>query len=353
MILEKEVETSMLKQLIQQELKPLVQSIDIDHHYPENFLRLLGKEGYFNSDGFTAGEVLLREFRLVEEVSKVCMTTGFTLWCQLTAQTYVRKSKNDYLKTNILPRLESGELLGGTGLSNPMKYYGDMEKLYLKAERTNGGYIISGNLPSVSNLGEGHWFGIVAGSGDHSRIMAFIPCDLAGLSLKEKKDYLGINGSATYVCRFDNCFVPDHFVLSEEADVFVQKVRPTFLLYQIPLGLGVTDASIESIQRRHTKQRGSNHYLQVQPNELKANYHKQSKAVYDYLVTHVDTLEWLTLVQIRLDITYLTLRSVEACMLHNGGAGYLYKSHPARKLREAYFLANLTPTVKQLERILS
>src|SRR5699024_4569230 len=149
------------------------------------------------------------------------------------------------------------------------------------------------------------------------------------------------------------CFVPDHFVLSEEADVFVQKVRTTFLLDQITHGLGATDASIESIQHRHTKKRGSNHYLQVHSNELKANNHKHRNDVYDYLVTHVDTLEWLTLVQIRLDITYLTLRSVEACMLHNGGAGYLYKSHPARKLREAYFLANLTPTVKQLERILS
>ncbi|MFD0953963.1 hypothetical protein [Virgibacillus natechei] len=171
--------------------------------------------------------------------------------------------------------------------------------------------------------------------------------------MKGKNDYLGINGSATYVCRFDNCFVPDHFVLSEDADAFIKKVRPTFLLYQIPLGLGVTGASIESIQRRQTKQIGSNHYLQVQPDELKAIYHKQRKSVYDYMEAHVDTLEWQTLAQIRLDVTYLTLRSVEASMLHNGGAGYLNKSQPARKLREAYFLANLTPTVKQLEKILA
>lgn len=353
MILEKETETNTLKELIQSELRPLVQSIDIDNHYPEAFLRLLGEKGYFNSDVFSDREVLLREFHLVEEVSKTCMTTGFTLWCQLAAQTYLRLSENNYLKSNLLPDLENGTILGGTGLSNPMKFYGDMEKLHLQAERREDGYVISGHLPSVSNLGQGHWFGIVAGLNNNQRIMAFIPCDLVGLSMKGKSDYLGINGSATYVCRFDNCFVPDHLIVSTDADAFVEKVRPIFLLYQIPLGLGVTDASIDSIKRGRSKQRGSNHYLQVQPEELEAIYQKQSTSIYDYLETYEDTLDWKEIVQMRLDIAYLTLRSVEANMLHSGGAGYLYKSHSARKLREAYFLANLTPTVKQLEKMLT
>lgn len=38
-------------------------------------------------------------------------------------------------------------------------------------------------------------------------------------------------------------------------------------------------------------------------------------------------------------------------MLHNGSAGYLKKSDPSRRLREIYFFANLTPTVKQLEKM--
>ncbi|WP_371683801.1 hypothetical protein [Rummeliibacillus sp. TYF005] len=38
-------------------------------------------------------------------------------------------------------------------------------------------------------------------------------------------------------------------------------------------------------------------------------------------------------------------------MLHNGSAGYVNGSAPSRKLREAYFFANLTPTFRQLEKM--
>ena len=38
-------------------------------------------------------------------------------------------------------------------------------------------------------------------------------------------------------------------------------------------------------------------------------------------------------------------------MIHNGAGGYVEGSVPYRKLREAYFFANLTPTVRQLEKM--
>lgn len=48
----------------------------------------------------------------------------------------------------------------------------------------------------------------------------------------------------------------------------------------------------------------------------------------------------------------MTLRAVQADMLHQGGSAYLQASDPSRRLREAYFLANLTPTVRHLEKLL-
>ncbi|MFC3040771.1 acyl-CoA dehydrogenase family protein [Virgibacillus xinjiangensis] len=342
-----------LTPLLQEELKPLVRKIDTEHHYPGEFLRLLGENGYYTSESQTEKEVSLREFQLVEEVSKVCMTTGFVLWCQLAALTYLRNSRNDYLKKEILPKLEDGTLLAGTGLSNPMKFYGGVERLLLKAERRDGGYCISGSLPSVSNLGDDHWFGAVAEAESGRRIMLFIPCDTEGLTLKEKVDYLGINGSATYGCRFRDCFIPDDWVISEDADAFVEKVRPTFLMYQIPLGLGVTASCAQSVQKARGKQAGCNQYLPVQGEDLEEDLHQQRERVYDYLEENIGKLDWKSLVQLRLDVTYLTLNAANTDMIHNGGAGYLNVSHPARRLRETYFLVNLTPTVKHLEKLLA
>lgn len=107
--------------------------------------------------------------KLVEETAKVCMTTAFTIWCHLAALTYLRTCENAYLKNLLLPLLENGKVLGATGLSNPMKSYAGLESLRLKAERVSEGFVINGHLPSVSNLGQNHWFGIVASVHEKSR----------------------------------------------------------------------------------------------------------------------------------------------------------------------------------------
>lgn len=59
------------------------------------------------------------------------------------------------------------------------------------------------------------------------------------------------------------------------------------------------------------------------------------------------------MVELRLNAVYRTLNAVQANMLHNGAAGYVDGSVPYRKLREAYFFANLTPTVRQLEKMMA
>ena len=53
----------------------------------------------------------------------------------------------------------------------------------------------------------------------------------------------------------------------------------------------------------------------------------------------------------RLGIVHLTSKAVYADMLYTGGQAYMQDSHSFRRLRESYFLINLTPTVKQLEKI--
>jgi alkylation response protein AidB-like acyl-CoA dehydrogenase len=352
LVIEELKDKKVLEDLIENQLKPFVRKIDNEAYYPRDFLIALGKSGLLRSQGLSEKEILIREVRLVEEIAKVCMTTAFNLWCHLASLTYIRKSKNPFLKNQFLPSLENGELLGGTGLSNPMKYYAGIESIHLKAKRTDGGYIVSGQLPSVSNLGRDHWFGIIASVDEEQRIMAFVPCHAEGLKLKEKLEFLGLNGSATYACSFQEVFVPDDWIISQYADEFIPKIRPAFLLYQIPLGLGVTEASIQSIEKVCNKQGGCNQYLAIQPDELKNELKLLREKVYNLSESSDLTKQWKELLLVRLDVVQLTLKAVHAGMLHHGGAGYLQKSDPSRRLRESYFLVNLTPTVKHLEKMI-
>ncbi|WP_087972085.1 acyl-CoA dehydrogenase family protein [Oceanobacillus rekensis] len=348
-----ETETNkLINPIIKGKLKPYVRKIDTEAYYAEEFLKDLGKSGLLESNDFNNSEVLEREMLIAEETSKTCMTTGFNLWCHLASLTYLRNCDNDYLKRELLPSLEKGDFLGGTGLSNPMKYFANLEPLHLKAERTKGGYTISGNLPSVSNLKHDHWFGVIALNQD-KEIMAFVPCDANGLTLKEKANYIGVNGSATYACKFDNVFIPDDWIISFEAKTFVENVRSTFVLYQIPLGLGVIAASVQSMKKAPNKQDGVNKFLSIQPEEIEQEYLQLKQRVTSILERNELKADWEEILQLRLDVDKLTIKAVHGDMLHYGGAAYLQKSNPSRRLREAYFLLNLTPTEKHLEKLLS
>jgi alkylation response protein AidB-like acyl-CoA dehydrogenase len=344
-------EVALLENIINEELKPYVKRIDVEAYYAESYLRKLGEAGFLSSENKSKKDTIMDEMYLVEETAKICMTTAFCLWCHLAALTYVRNTKNEKLQNELLPALESGEILAGTGLSNPMKFYAGLEKLHLSAKKVEGGYLVSGVLPSVSNLGKGHSFGFVAGLNDNEQIMGIVSCDVEGLQLKEKVDYLAINGSATYACSFKDVFIPNENILSEDAGAFIEVIRPAFLLYQIPLGLGVTQASIESIEKVCQRQNGCNQYLKNRPEDLRQEEEKiQAKIQSLFDQEHVTFKE---IAAIRLQSAYLTLEAVQASMLHNGSAGYLQNCAPSRRLREAYFYANLTPTIKHLEKVLN
>lgn len=343
-------EINKLDALIDTELKPYVNKIDKEAFYAKHFLRRLGEEGFFASVNLSPKHVLFDELKLVEATAKTCMTTAFCLWCHLAALTYIRNSENTTLKEELLPLLESGERLGGTGLSNPMKYYAQLENLHLQAKRVDGGFEITGVLPAVSNLAKDHVFAFIAEVQEGKRIMGFTPFHANGLETKEKRDYLGLNGSATFACKFHHVFVPYERIVTEDADDFVKRIRPTFIVYQIPLGLGVTEASINCIEKVRNIKNGCNRYLPIQAEELKE---KLVKLHADLKQLNVSEEHWREIVKLRLKTAYVTLRAVETAMIHQGGAGYLKYSHASRRLREAYFFANLTPTIKHLEKLLT
>ncbi|WP_276355050.1 acyl-CoA dehydrogenase family protein [Cohnella caldifontis] len=338
--------------LVDEHLKPYVKRIDGEAFYPEAYLRALGGEGHLPGPEADEAETLRAGVTAIRETSRACLTTGFNLWCHMAALTYVRYGESPALRERLLPRLADGSLLGGTGLSNPMKFYAGLDKIYLRAEKDGGGYRVTGTLPMVSNLGDDHWFGIVADAGSN-RIMAFVPCASAGLTRTEQLGFLGLNGSATYACRFDDVHLPAEYVLSEQADELVRKIRPSFILYQIPLGLGLIASSADGVRGMSGKQGGCNSYLRVQADDLESDFSALNERLCRLMeAERLDQEDlWRDLVRLRLDVVYAALRAAQCGMLHTGSSGYKMGSDASRRLREAYFLANLTPTVRHLEKM--
>ena len=114
--------------LARSELTPILQQIDDGEIFPDKAMRRFGEIG-----AWSAHADLRDTIGGISAIAEVCGATAFMAWCQDTLVWYILNSDNAALKAKFLDRAESGQLLGGTGLSNPMKSFFGIEKLKLKA----------------------------------------------------------------------------------------------------------------------------------------------------------------------------------------------------------------------------
>src|SRR5579863_9753386 len=143
-------------------LAPMADAIDTGVIYPEELLQRLGDVGAWASHLPKNGAADLRcAIQSIAALGEVCGATAFMAWCQNTLVWYAANSSNPKLTARFGDKFATGQILGGTGLSNPMKSFFGIEKFKLKGRKVDGGYVVRGVLPWVSNLGPGHFFGTI------------------------------------------------------------------------------------------------------------------------------------------------------------------------------------------------
>ncbi|MGI4787374.1 MAG: acyl-CoA dehydrogenase family protein [Janthinobacterium lividum] len=351
-----------LQSAIAEDLRPFVSDIDRKGHYPKPFMQRIGAIGGFGlgvpkeygGAGFGAAGTI----RVMEEVSKECLSTGFCVWCQTVCGWYIQNGESDYLKSEYLPQIGSGQKLAGTGMSNPMKHFADIEKIRVNAVRRAGGFVLNGALPWVSNAGQDHCFAAVAYLPDEgSYLMAIIPGDQPGLTHGDGGHFIALEGSSTHNAIFKDVFIPNDFVLAEPCKEYIARIRPGFVLTQTGFGLGLVESCIELMRRSNDRVGHVNCYLDDGPDEIEADLENTRRRVYA-LACEIGCGEnelgpeaTPEAVQCRIQTSELALRASQAAMLHAGAAGYRTGSAAERKLRESYFVAVVTPALKHLKKL--
>jgi len=352
-----------LSELIADQLAPQVVDIDLKGAYPGGFLHKLGTFGGLGSltpkahGGTERG--LRHAIRVIEEVSKECVSTGFLVWAEYALQWYLVNSSNQELAARMLPKMTRGELLGGTAQSNSMKSCVGIEETRLKARRVEGGYLIDGVLPWVSNIGPGHCFHMGASlPGTPGLLIGLVHGSTPGLTLQQSAHFIGMEGTNTFACQFRSVFLPDSDVVCrpDEFEAFRDRTKSAFILLQMGMGLGLIDACAAMMKRSNKTHGHVNRFLDVQDEVLEAELEAARAATYalaekidrDGGLPHVkETLE------LRLAGSELSLKAANAAMLHLGAKGYLSNNAAQRRLREAYFIAIVTPAIKHLRKELA
>ncbi|KTG16313.1 acyl-CoA dehydrogenase [Guyparkeria sp. XI15] len=352
----REETTADLDTVIRRALKPQVIAIDRGE-YPADVLHELGAAGAYRhhlASQNDSGMDIAAAIDDMDRISAECMSTGFMTWCQDAVAWYVENSDNQHLKATVLPKLASGELLGGTALSNPMKYFAGIEDILLHAEETEDGFIVNGNLPWISNLGESHVFGsIFRVEGDNPRdVMALVHTDMPGLELKQLVEFCGMEGTGTYALFFENAFIPKSDMIADPVGPFLNRIKAGFVLLQAGMATGVIEGCIRLCEDVEPRLGHVNCYLDDRPDELREAL-EDARALVRELARDVhnpDPAYFRQVLELRLAGSELALRAANSAMLHTGANGYLADAPAQRKLREAYFVAIVTPAIKHLRK---
>jgi alkylation response protein AidB-like acyl-CoA dehydrogenase len=348
--------------LIERLLAPLVVDIDTKAVYPETFLRALGQAGAFRGvvspEYGGDGSGMRAVISAMDEVARTCMSTGFMVWCQTAAARYLDQSDNTALKARLLPRVASGELLAGTGLSNTVKSCDGVEDSRLHAVRVPGGYRVNGVLPWVSNLGEGHVFVTgcpVEGADAAQRVFFLVDCSAPDFKMVQCATFVALEGTRTLACQFRDTFIADANVLAHPAQSqgYIRRIKPGMVLAQMGMGLGLIDACIGLMHEADRTHAHVNQYLDDRPDELQPLLDDARQATLQL----ADTLSSdpladviLPILKLRLAGGELSVRAAHSAMLHQGAKGYLLRNAAQRRLREAYFVAIVTPATKHLRK---
>ena len=355
----KGVDFDAVDRIVGEDLAKSVRRIDGEQYYPEGIMRALGGAGAYGTHlGGNGAPCNLSEAILAtERASEVCLSTGFCMWCQNALGWYISSSDSTWLKANVLPGVATGQILGGTGMSNPMKSFAGIEKLKLRGTRLAGGYQVKGTLPWISNLSEGGWFGTLFDVPDEGKtVMGIFKADPeTGVKLRLDHDFMAMGGTATQAVALKDACLPDEQVIGDPGLPFIKNIRVGFVLMQCGMGLGLVKSSIDLIRRLDAPLGHVNRFLEKGAEELQASYDELRGRVLDLAGTPYEFSDayWKRVLQARLDCGEGAIEAAHYAMLHSGARGYVASGEAQRRLREAYFVAIVTPATKQLRKMIA
>lgn len=225
---EQELVRQMVRQFAVEKVKPIAAEIDETERFPMENAKLMGQYGMmaipFAKEYGGAGGDTLSYILAVEELSKVCGTTGVILSAHVSlCASLIAQFGNAAQKEKYLPSLITGEKLGAFGLTEPGAGT-DASGQQTVAVLDGDNYILNGSKIFITNGGVADVF-IIFAMTDRSKgtkgISAFIvEKNFPGFSIGKLENKMGIRASSTTELVMENCIVPKENLIGQEGKGF-------------------------------------------------------------------------------------------------------------------------------------
>lgn len=340
---------SALDQYLANALAPLVPAVDTEGLYPLEVMQTIGQLTGFGGQTLNSLS-MVDQLRVIHAVGRYCGSTAFTAWCQSSSAWYLKLSPQAAPRETYLSDILNGRVQAGSGMSNFLKHYAGIEKIRLQAKPTTNGYEVSGVLPWVSNLNKDHLLFTAAAIEEGRYIMFVTPINASGVELHACPTFSGMEGTNTWNVRLSNVVVNNNQVLAHPHQFahFIEAIKPGLVLAQVGMGLGVISGCLHLLEedKAHVS---TNAFLDLDAEQLAQALNALERRALT-LGEQVDqqSASCLEVLRLRADVSEWSLKAAQTAALHVGARGYLMR-HPAqRRLREAMFVAIVTPALKHL-----
>jgi alkylation response protein AidB-like acyl-CoA dehydrogenase len=255
----------LVRTLARERVAPRAAEIDKNGEFPWDMVELFREhelfglpfEEQYGGTGTGALMVLVA----IEELSKVCATTGLIMAVQELGSLGIKLAGTDEQKERFLPNLASGEWLAAYALTEPGSG-SDSAAMRTEARLDGDEYVLNGSKRFITNAGVAGLYVVFAKTdpeAGHSGISAFVvEADTAGFEVGRIEPKMGIKGSTTGEIFFNDMRIPAENLLGEEGEGFkiamriLDRSRPGIGAQGLGLAQGATDYALEYAKSRET-----------------------------------------------------------------------------------------------------
>jgi len=255
----------LVRDLARERVGPRAAEIDKSAEFPWDMVELMREHDLFglpfDEEYGGTGTGALMVLVAIEELSKVCATTGLILAVQELGSLGLKLAGTGEQKARYLPRLASGAWLAAYALTEPGSG-SDSAAMRTEARREGDEYVLNGGKRFITNAGVAELYTVFAKTdpdGGHDGISAFVvEAGAPGFQVGRIEPKMGIKGSTTGEIFFDDCRVPADSLLGEEGEGFriamriLDRSRPGIGAQGLGLAQGATDYALEYARSRET-----------------------------------------------------------------------------------------------------
>jgi alkylation response protein AidB-like acyl-CoA dehydrogenase len=255
----------LIRELARERIAPRAAEIDKSAEFPWDVVELFREHEIFgvmyDEEYGGLGASALMTLVAVEEVSKVCATSGLILAVQELGSLGVKLAGSEEQKDRYLPRLAPGEWLTAYALTEPGSG-SDSAAMRSEARRDGDEYVINGSKRFITNAGVADLYTVFAKTDPslgHDGISAFlVEATSPGFEVGRIEPKMGIKGSTTGEIFFNDMRIPAQNRLGEEGEGFkiamriLDRSRPGIGAQGLGLAQGATDYALEYAKERET-----------------------------------------------------------------------------------------------------